>query len=403
MASLLATGAGAADGLESILEQMFKEQMATRQQNEAERKNRFDEGSKVADLNQRATDRQDALDAKNKATDDATQAKQDALQLRRINMRPIGSDVTPGEMSDDLKSGISLGNYTFRPANMGMSDPEKGEIGPTGEVRQWRGTQDQISKAATVGKHADDKGSVHDTPDGLVRIYGDGTTEPVLDDNGKRVRGYHNPAQPIVVQTGDGPRLADRGTGESKPILGDDQQPLGNKPTAQTQTMMEGAQMLRPHVANLENMAIELDKRGMFGPIASRMRQLEHKYGTMLDSQDVDTQAQAMRQIGKEMGSDPALNSDRLAGKFATSLGLLASGAGRVHGGARGGGSAQMVEHFRSLLGDSASLPMFLGKMDALDDYLKTYASGPQKATPGGAGGEDDLYSEYLKRTKKPD
>lgn len=153
--------------------------------------------------------------------------------------------------------------------------------------------------------------------------------------------------------------------------------------------------MLRPHIQSLAAQAEALDKNGLFGLMMSRVRDLATRLGTVqgLGSNDPDAQQRAMEALGDAIQSDPQLANDRLAGKFAASLGLLMTGAGRVHGGARGGGSPQMLEHFKHLLGSSASLPMFLGRLDALNEYMETYAGGPSPST--GAG---DPYLEFLKK-----
>ena len=65
-------------------------------------------------------------------------------------------------------------------------------------------------------------------------------------------------------------------------------------------------------------------------------------------------------------------------------MGLLATGAARVHGGARGGGSPIMLEHFKKILSDASSLPMFEGRMKGLSSFMTTYAGGP-----GGGGGAE--------------
>lgn len=148
------------------------------------------------------------------------------------------------------------------------------------------------------------------------------------------------------------------------------------QPTASTRTMMEGAQMVLPHVQVLRNQAAELDKAGLFGPVMSRVRQAAAKAGT------VDEVLAAIDQA-KE-----AAPQDRNIGKFATELGLMASGAGRVHGGARGGGSPTMVNYMKEIIADSSTLEMFLGRMDSLQGYMEGYAAGPNGTVSSSSGFE---------------
>lgn len=215
---------------------------------------------------------------------------------------------------------------------------------------------------------------------------------PGGEDITKDVGHYEKPPSPdrVLIQTGDG--YMRRGDANAKLGAGEEV-PLAE--TSSTRTMREGATNLLPHIKSLEGTATELDKRGLFGPVMSRVRELAAKFGTTMDSSNPDEAAKAYAQLGEAIKDDPQLNNDRLVGKFASSLGLMATGAGRVHGGARGGGSVQMLEHFKALLSGNATLSMFLGRMDALDEYMTGYASKPGAEKPK----VDDLYQQYLNRT----
>lgn len=175
-------------------------------------------------------------------------------------------------------------------------------------------------------------------------------------------------------------------TGEVKPVkFGDSQSPVISKQptltsdkaakiTSQTQSMMEGSQMLLPHVGELRSQAANLEKQGLFGPIMSRIRALAAKVGTTGSPEEVQ---KGLEDFSQALISDPLLNKDVAVGQFATSLGLMASGAGRVHGGSRGGGSIQMINYMKSLLSDASSADMFNGRLNSLESYLKGYAAGP--------------------------
>lgn len=146
---------------------------------------------------------------------------------------------------------------------------------------------------------------------------------------------------------------------------------LGAAPelSQQTRAMMEGAQMMEPHIAQVADEASTLDQAGLFGPMMSRVRSALAQAGTIDEFTNL-------------VSSDPELNRDPQVGRFATSLGLLASGLGRVHGGARGGSSPQMYNNFKALLSDAGTLPMFIGRLQGADDYMAGYAQGP-KPTQG--------------------
>ena len=161
--------------------------------------------------------------------------------------------------------------------------------------------------------------------------------------------------------------------------------------TAQTRAMMEGAKMLLTghHVEDLRDQAAQLNQRGLFGPIMSRVRDLAAKYGTVEIGKDFDRDQQDLIDLGDQISRinpdpgfavDPATKrtNDYLVGEFLVNLGLMTPGMGRVHGGARGGGSIEMVKYLKTLLTSSSSVGMFLGRLETVHDYLSGYAKGPK-------------------------
>lgn len=141
------------------------------------------------------------------------------------------------------------------------------------------------------------------------------------------------------------------------------------EPTSQTRSMMEGAKMISPHIDSVAQQAKALNDAGLFGPFMSRVREIAAKAGT------IDEFEGAMAQLG---GSSP----DKAIGRFATDLGLTASGIARVHGGARGGGNAMMLGYMKALLSDAGSLPMFEGRMEGAKEFMDAYARGPNNIQP---------------------
>jgi len=154
--------------------------------------------------------------------------------------------------------------------------------------------------------------------------------------------------------------------------------------TGQTATMQEGAQMMLPDLPKLRRFAYQLNQAGWFGPIMSRARELAEKLGT---SGDPGKDQQMIYQLSDDLANDPQMNpstgnlsTDRLIGRFSAMLALVASGTGRVHGGARGGGSIQMIQYLKQVLSAKSSYEMFEGRLDTLEDKLRTYAMGPKAA-----------------------
>lgn len=189
----------------------------------------------------------------------------------------------------------------------------------------------------------------------------------------KRVHGIQSPAAEAAglqfIQGPEGWYLGNKKTGSASPVkdaaAGGGQ--LGPATTSATRTMEEGAKMLAPHIASIQKQADELEKNGLFGPAMSRIRHAAEKVGTIDEFYDA-------------LAADPAIQMDESVGRFATSLGLLATGAGRVHGGARGGSSPQMFGHFKRMLSDTGTLAMFKGRLGAVNDFMQGYAAGPHAA-----------------------
>lgn len=144
---ILATGAGAAGGLETLLARARAEELLRiqqKQETETERRNRASEGLQQQQLTQNDQFRRDTLAAtvanRNQLQDD----RQTDNARQTVQLRPIGATVDPAEKANEIDRGAATqGNYLFKPANMGMSIPDKGEIGPTDSSLTWQGTQSQ--------------------------------------------------------------------------------------------------------------------------------------------------------------------------------------------------------------------------------------------------------------------
>lgn len=197
------------------------------------------------------------------------------------------------------------------------------------------------------------------------------------------IKGEADKAGKVAASTAAGqqPYMLERervaeGERQKNRILLDDYH-QANDITTSTKTMMEGAKMVLPHIGVLRDQATALDKAGLFGPIMSRVRDIAAKAGTI-------------EELETGLSRDPTLQKDKITGQFATNLGLMASGAARVHGGARGGGNSTMLEYMKGLLSADSTLPMFLGRMDGVQDYMEGYAAGP-KALPKNVGPQQEV------------
>lgn len=402
--SILNIGAGASKGLEEYLLDMLREgqlEDARTRTSESQRSNRADEALRGRGLDESARARQ-AQEAANALT-----AKGLAEERLRQENNRTRDDMRAG--LDDLLPGVTVSPQTHDAAvKTGAALPERFKsIVPFGEdfvgPIQEEGPQRNEATGYTLeGNKQAVNSSLEDfTLDGQhVQGNRDPRTNKITSLTGEditaRVKPWVKPAAPdhVLVQTGSGYMTRE----EALKLLAAGQDvPLAT--TGSTRTMQEGATMLRPNVKDLATMAQQLDQQGLFGPIMSRVRQAAVKIGTTGTPEEIQQQ---MAEVGAAIRNDPALNGDRLAGRFATTLGLMTSGMGRVHGGARGGGSIQMIEYLKSLLSDSSSLPMFMGRLDAMDTFLEHYEKGPNDKTPESppAAAAPDLYQQYLDSQK---
>lgn len=137
----------------------------------------------------------------------------------------------------------------------------------------------------------------------------------------------------------------------------------------QTRAMASMAREILPNIKRIREEAAAIDAAGLMGPVGSRWR--EFVTGTL---------------HANELATDT--ETARLLGKFQTDIGLLRTATARAHGGARGGGSPQMLQHMKEIIGAQGDLPSFLGNMDALDSWMQDYAEMvPMQATPYHSGG----------------
>ena len=405
----LATGAGAGDGLETLLGRMRAEEMLRRQglaQDESFRHNKVQEDYQNRALDESSALRRDTMKAtaRVQAFTEDNRVRDDVREKEKL--RVPGSKVSPEDYADVVHTGaVPMSSYqsrqdlaaeTGRPDDQGPTEePNTIFSGMRSTTAERRPPNSQVKTVTLDGKVVD-------------ADYNPGTAKYTYrgQDVTDRVGHYNAPDRTLVQSVDDkgNPVYLPRPEAAYKPVI----------PTSSTRTMQEGAKQLGRHINSVAVQAEALEQGGLFGPMMSRIRNVATRLGTMqgLASGDLDAQQAALNALGMAIGSDPTLASDRLAGKFAASLGLLATGAGRVHGGARGGGSPQMLEHFTHLLSDAGTLPMFLGRLDALKEYMDSYAGGPdspeapftpvspQTPTPGGgAAPTDDVYQEYLRKT----
>jgi hypothetical protein len=133
------------------------------------------------------------------------------------------------------------------------------------------------------------------------------------------------------------------------------------------------ARTIEPKIEAVKEMAKQIDQMGLTGTLGGRWRKIVSGETAASDLTDL-TPAQK-----------------QLVGKFATEAsGLLLSGIAMAHGGARGGGSPQLLEQIKQYLDPgNKDLNVYLGNLDGAKEFIHGYATmgtqAPRKTGGGGA------------------
>lgn len=122
-------------------------------------------------------------------------------------------------------------------------------------------------------------GPLHDTPTGLVRVAEDNTTTPVLGPDGKQLKSYHAPQQPVVVQMPTGPGLLDRGTGVAKPVKDAAGNDVGVRPSGTMQTRLASAQAVNQTGDDIVAKLSDPNFAAVVGPAMGRFSSLRDFIG----------------------------------------------------------------------------------------------------------------------------
>lgn len=389
----LGTGAGAASGLETLLHRLLMEKELKQRDTamaETTRHNQAEEGLTASNIAMQGGARADTLAATRANQTALTTDRNDRLIQNRVNLRPIGAPVPAEEMGQDLGGGVPMGSFQFGGTTLSPISPDNpgGRKNAELPMASWKGSQAQITAkqnadtaTTNAGKEGADQVRKYTIPghSGTVEAFVDPRTHAMVMRDGsplpQNAQPYEAPPNMTVIQSPDGPMQVPTKGGAAKPILDSEGKRVEPQTTAATRAMTEGAKKLQGLPDRVELLADQLGD-DQFGIVASRLRQLALKVGSP-------------EEFEAGLGTATA-GLDRVAARFATTLGLLASGVGRVHGGARGGGSIQMIQYMRDLLGDVGTRDVLHGRMDAARDILGLYANGelpPMDApSPGGGG-----------------
>lgn len=135
--------------------------------------------------------------------------------------------------------------------------------------------------------------------------------------------------------------------------------------TSQGKQMKETATTLLPMIDKVESLAKQLDQQGLMGTLGGRARNIAGVESAAADIQGLKPEQR------------------KLIGEFASAGGLLITGIARAHGGARAGGSPQMIEHLSKLMdAKDKDINTFLGNLQGERDFMNAYANmGPSSNT----------------------
>lgn len=274
----LATGAGAGEGLETLMKRLMLEQELRQRDTqiaETTRANQASEGLRGREINALDGYRQATL-AQTRATQEATDRdRTDRIVQNRVNLRPIGAPVPTEEFGTDIESGVPMGSFQFGGTQLSPISPENpaGEKNATLPMVQWKGTQAQL----TADQNADTArlNAERDRPDqireytipgrpGFVEGFVDPITRKIMTATGEDITAVAVPYQKpvgsstVILQSGDGYVRAPRAGGAATPVLGVDDQPIPLADPAAIRTKEEARENLLPGLTMLKRLGDSL-------------------------------------------------------------------------------------------------------------------------------------------------
>lgn len=372
--SLEAAGAGASQGLDEFLQRALMEQQVEQRgnaQREDVRHNQATEALTGRSLDELAGQRSatEALSRERvSGMEQATAAEKHRVELEDA---ALADPKTP----DAIKQFIGLRRIT-----------KQGESVPWEVIPSLKTTPDKNLEKVTI-----------DLP-------GVGTSLPAMQHpvtgaimyNGKDVTAkegkpwavvHHEPATQILP-TDSGFMRAPRAGGNATPVTGTDGKPIMPQSPAQIRTRVDTSKKVEQIIPDIESGAEAVNAMGLMGPIGGRWGDFAAgKWGSAADL--------------KLLGYNLTPEQEQTLNEFRTDLGFLKSGTAMVHGGARGGGSAQIMSRMDQLINaNKMDYNGFKGSLKSFKKLLAKYSSlgedGPVDEKTGG----DDLFTQYQNRKR---
>ncbi len=167
--------------------------------------------------------------------------------------------------------------------------------------------------------------------------------------------------------------------------------PVMPQSPGQIRTRVATSQKVEQLIPDIEKEGDAVNAMGLMGPIGGRWSDFAAgKWGSAGD----------LAAVGYNLTPE----QEQTLNEFRTDLGFLKSGTAMVHGGARGGGSAQIMARMDQLINaNKMDYNGFKGSLKSFKKLLGKYSSytteGPIDAAPaeGGTSTVDDLIKKYAK------
>lgn len=140
---------------------------------------------------------------------------------------------------------------------------------------------------------------------------------------------------------------------------------------SQSKLMRTAATSILPMIDKVQGLAKRIDSLGLMGTVGGRWR-------TLVTGESAASDIEGLTPDQKQ-----------LVGQFKSESGLLNSAVARAHGGARGGGSIQMLQYMKDLMSaQHADLNTYLGSLEGARAWMQDYANlgtaQPGTASPTG-------------------
>lgn len=380
MANLLQYGAGAAEGLDAMMEQQLKQRAAKLEDAklaELVRSHTADETNRAASLADSVAWRQQAQTSLDQQRKDAADNLVADNTRASEAMRVPGSTLTPDEFNK-VKPYVPGSSYQEKDTFGLLPSPDVGPV-QTGKAITFTGFKPkdapppkdppkwEKSTALVTGMNGPQDVMVNPEGPG-VRLW-DGT------DVTTKVHGhYQPPPTDTFIQTGDSqiPRseaMKRFNAGQDLPL-----------PDPQIERNRRGmAWQIQQHFGDAFDQLSQADQMGLLGPLQGRL---------MSDF------------LARGVGSTGDPQKDELLGGLRMSLSALRSGFSSLHG--RGGANAAQSEALTKVFDDSKmSKPAIEGALKEMQKWVQGYAASPGASIPAPAAGGSDPYTEYLNRTGK--